>query len=153
MKKNFFAIPAAMVMLLALAAAAQTDFTTTSTAQSLIANSKTLLEALKTGNVSAAQPLLTADFRFIGSEGKWHSRADFVDNVKDADLKDYRMYNVEAILLNADAVLVTFDCIIHQSEGDYGLAPRYQHISDTWVKSGDQWQLKFQQSSPLRPID
>lgn len=144
MKKFAYAIS---ILFLALSAAAQTDFTT------LIANSKALLEASKTGNVATPQRLLATDFRYIGSEGKWHSRADFVEKIKDADLKDYRMYNEQAISLDDRAVLVTFDCIIHEPEGDYGLAPRYQHISDTWVKQGEQWQLKFQQSSPLRPID
>ncbi len=153
MRKITFSIPVVVFCLLTLNLAAQTDFTTTPTAQSLIASSKAILEAQRTGNVGAAQPLLATDFRSIGSEGKWHSRADFLDDVKDAELKDYRMYNVQAIALNSDAVLITFNCIIHEPEGDYGLAPRYQHISDTWVKQGEHWLLKFQQSSPLRPID
>src|SRR3974390_3845455 len=107
MRKLAYAIP---MLFLVLAAAAQTD----ATAQSLIANSKALLEASKTGNVAAPRRLLASDFRYIGSEGKWHSRADFVEKTKDADLKDFRMYNEQAIPLNSEAVLVTFDCIIHE---------------------------------------
>jgi len=39
-------------------------------------------------------------------------------------------------------------------EGDApGMAPRYQHISDLWVKQDDQWRLKFQQATAARPID
>jgi len=141
------------IFLLSLAAAAQANFTATSTGQTLIANSKALLQAQKSGDVATAQRLLAPDFRYIGSEGKIHDRGDFLDNVKDAELKDYRTYSEDAVPIDDSVVVVTFNCIIHQSEGDYGLAPRYQNISNTWVKQGDQWVLKFQQSSPLRPID
>jgi hypothetical protein len=39
------------------------------------------------------------------------------------------------------------------TEGDDLLAPRYQHLSDVWVKQGDQWRLRFQQATARRPID
>jgi len=51
-------------------------------------------------------------------------------------------------------VLVTYDCVIHMPEGDPpGMAPRYQHLSDVWVREADEWRLRFQQATAARPID
>jgi hypothetical protein len=36
---------------------------------------------------------------------------------------------------------------------DPGMAPRYQKVSDLWVKQGSDWRLKFEQATPVRPID
>jgi hypothetical protein len=33
------------------------------------------------------------------------------------------------------------------------MAPRYQKVSDLWVKQGSDWRLKFEQATPVRPID
>jgi hypothetical protein len=31
---------------------------------------------------------------------------------------------------------------------DQGPPPRYQHWTSVWTRQGDQWKLKFQQSTP-----
>ncbi len=71
---------------------------------------------------------------------------------------DLSGWDVSGDLLDKDFVFgrlasLDFDAIIHMSEGDDGLAPRYQHFSDVWVKQGDQWRLRFQQATARRPID
>ena len=68
--------------------------------------------------------------------------------------QDYYTYNLRVLPVNDDVAVVTYDCIIHMPEGDApGMAPRYQHISDLWVKQNDQWRLRFQQATAARPID
>jgi hypothetical protein len=122
--------------------------------QTLIANTKAIPEAQKSKNVDFLKRTLTDDFVFVGSEGRLHDKEEIVEGARGGELKEYYTYNLRVLPVNDEAAVVTYDCIIHMPEGDApGMAPRYQHISDLWVKQDDQWRLKFQQATPARPID
>ena len=122
--------------------------------QTLIANTKAIAEAQKSKNVDFLKRTLTDDFLWVGSEGRLHDKEEIVESARDGELKDYYTYNLRVVPVDDEAAVVTYDCIIHMPEGDApGLAPRYQHISDLWVKQDDQWRLKFQQATAARPID
>lgn len=122
--------------------------------QTLIANTKAVPAAQKSKNVDFLKRTLTDDFLFVGSEGRLHDKEEIVESARDGELKDYYTYNLRVVPVDDEAAVVTYDCIIHMPEGDApGLAPRYQHISDLWVKQDDQWRLKFQQATAARPID
>ena len=122
--------------------------------QTLIANTRAVPEAKKSKNVDFLKRTLTDDFVFVGSEGKLHDKEEVVETARDGELKDFYTYNLRVLPVDDEAAVVTYDCIIHMPEGDApGLAPRYQHISDLWVKQDDQWRLKFQQATAARPID
>ncbi len=122
--------------------------------QTLIASTNAVPEAQKAKNVDFLKHTLTDDFVLVGSEGKLHDKEEIVESARDGELKDYYTYNLRVLPVDDEAAVVTYDCIIHMPEGDApGLAPRYQHISDLWVKQGEQWRLKFQQATAARPID
>jgi hypothetical protein len=122
--------------------------------QALIISTKAIPEAQKTKDVASLKRALTDDFVAVGSEGKLHDKEEILASAHDGELKDYYAYNLRVVPVNGEAALVTYDCVIHMPEGDApGLAPRYQHISDLWVKQDDQWRLRFQQSTAARPID
>jgi hypothetical protein len=122
--------------------------------QVLIANTKAVPEAQKSKNVDFLKRTLTDDFVFVGSEGRLHDKEEIIETARDGELKDYYTYNLRVVPVDDEAAVVTYDCIVHMPEGDApGMAPRYQHISDLWVKQDDQWRLKFQQATPARPID
>jgi len=122
--------------------------------QALIANTKAIPEAQKTKDVAFLKRVLTDDFIAVGSEGKLHDKEEALGSARDGELKDYYTYNLRVLPVNDEAAIVTYDCVIHMPEGDApGMAPRYQHISDLWVKQDDQWRLKFQQSTAARPVD
>lgn len=122
--------------------------------QTLTANSKAIPEAQKAKNVDFLKRTLTDDFVAVGSEGKLHDREEMLASARDGELKDYYPYNLRVVPVTDEAAIVTYDCVIHMPEGDApGVAPRYQHISDVWVKQKDQWRLKFQQATAARPID
>ncbi len=142
------------LLLVSLQAFAQTSATTSaSLEQALIEKSRSLLEAQKTKDVAVLKSALTSDFQMVGSEGKLHNADDLLDDTKDGKLTDYTLYKPVVILVDDNAAIVTFDVIIHMLEGDDGLAPRYQHFSDLWLKQADQWRLKFRQATARRPID
>ena len=119
----------------------------------LFDNTKTIFEAQKNKNVSTLDGLLSSDFHEVGSEGMLHERKTFLDDARDGSLKEYSLYDVKLVPVDDNAVILTYKGILRQLEGDDVLAPRYQHFSDLWVKQGDQWKLKYRQSTPRRPID
>lgn len=122
--------------------------------QTLIANTNAIPEAQKSKNVDFLKRTLTDDFASVGSEGKLHDKEEILASAREGELKDYYTYNLRVLPVDDNAAVVTYDCIVHMPEGDApGMAPRYQHISDLWVKQGDQWRLKFQQATAARPID
>jgi hypothetical protein len=122
--------------------------------QTLIANTDAVPEAQKSRNVDFLKRTLTDDFVSVGSEGKLHDKEEMLTSAHDGELKDFYTYNLRVVPVNDETAIVTYDCIIHMPEGDTpGLAPRYQHISDLWVKQDDQWRLRFQQATAARPID
>ncbi len=124
-----------------------------STPALLMAKSKAVSAALKAKDVEALKTLLASDFRSIGSEGKSHERTDLLGDAKDGTLRDFTFYDPQVIQIDSGVALVTYNLIVTMPEGDDLLAPRYQKISDLWVRQGSDWKLKFEQSTPLRPID
>ena len=122
--------------------------------QALIANAKAVLQAEKDKDLAFLTRTLTPDFALVGSEGKLHDRSEILESAQSGELHDFTAYNLRVLPVNETAALVTYDCIIHMPEGDPpGMAPRYQHLSDLWVKQSDQWRLRFQQATAARPID
>jgi hypothetical protein len=122
--------------------------------QTLIASTKAIPEAQKAKNVEFLKRALTDDFVAVGSEGKLHDKEETLGSAHDGELKDYYAYNLRVLPVDDEAAIVTYDCVIHMPEGDApGMAPRYQRISDVWVKRDDQWRLKFQQATAARPVD
>ena len=122
--------------------------------QALIANSKAVHEAQLKKDSAFLKNILTADFVEVRSEGKVHERKDFISDAEDGSLTEFFLYKPRVFAVDENAAIVTYDCVLHMTEGDApNLAPRYQHISDLWVKQDGQWRLKFQQATASRPVD
>lgn len=122
--------------------------------QKLIANAKAVLQAQKDKNVAFLTQTLASDFVSVGSEGKLHDRSEILESAQGGELHDFSAYNFRVLPVHEGVLLVTYDCIIRMPEGDPpGMAPRYQHLSDLWVKQGEEWHLRFQQATAARPID
>jgi hypothetical protein len=121
--------------------------------QNLIAQTQAVAQAEKSKDGDGLKRLLTDDFQQVGSEGKLHDKDELIGDAKDGKLTDYTLYNLKVLPVDENAAIVTYDAVIHMTEGDDLLAPRYQHFSDVWVKQGEQWRLRFQQATARRPID
>jgi hypothetical protein len=145
-----------LLMFLSVSCMAQTAREETSSAQlqqALIAQTQAVAQAQKSKDGDTLKRLLTDNFQQVGSEGKLHDKDDFTGDAKDGKLTDCTLYGFKFLSIDDNAAIVTYDAIIHMTEGDDLLAPRYQHFSDVWVKQGDQWRLRFQQATARRPID
>jgi hypothetical protein len=117
--------------------------------QTLIANSKAVGEAEKKKDTDFFKRTLTDDFLEVAADGKVYGRDDIMEGVRLADLQEYSPYDIQVLVVNESAGIVTYDCIVRMTLGDETV-PRYQHISDLWIKQGDQWRLKFQQATPAQ---
>ncbi len=122
-------------------------------ADALIAKSRAVYQAVKTKDVAGLKTLTSEDFRIVSSEGKLHERGELLGAAQEGAVRDVMFYDPQVNQIDSGAAVVTYNLIITMPEGDDLLAPRYQKISDLWVRQGSEWRLKFEQATPLRPID
>ena len=117
-------------------------------AQTLINAEKNFIAAAKKHDGDYFKHTLTEDYVFIGYDGQLHDRQDVLGDRSSESLV-LTPYEIKVIELADKAAIVTYDAILQvPPEEDQGPPPRYQHWSSLWIKQGDQWKLKFQQSTP-----
>ncbi|PYV95698.1 MAG: hypothetical protein DMG86_21375 [Acidobacteria bacterium] len=114
--------------------------------QTLIANTKAVPAAWKKKDAEFFKATLTDDFLEVAIDGKVYGKNDVLEGVHMADVQEYSPYDVHVLPINDSAAIVTYDCIVRMRLGEDPV-PRYQHITDIWVKQGEQWRLKFQQAT------
>jgi hypothetical protein len=125
-----------------------------SLAQVLMEKSNEVYSLRKSKDVNGIKSLLTDDFDYVGGDGRLHHRDELLGDMQDGTLRDFKLYEPQAVQIDSNAALLTYNAILDMREGDDpGMAPRYQKVSDLWVKQGDSWRLKFEQATPVRPID
>lgn len=116
--------------------------------QSFVANEKTLIEAKKKDDAAYFKRTVTEDFSFVGVDGQLLQGQEAIDNLGDSGLVELTPYDIKVVPAAGDTVIVTYDAIVREApQEDQGPPPRYQHFSSVWVKQGDVWKLKFQQST------
>jgi Domain of unknown function (DUF4440) len=144
-------------LLLSMNALAQTSQSTEGAAslvQVLMAKSIEVHSLRKSKDVNGVKLILTDDFDYIGGDGRLHQRDELLGDMQDGMLRDFKLYEPQAVQIDSSAALLTYNAILDMREGDDpGMAPRYQKVSDLWVKQGSDWRLKFEQATPVRPID
>lgn len=124
-----------------------------SLAQALIAKSKSVHQAVEAKDLHTLNELMAPDFRMVGSEGQLHDRAELLGTAEEGALRNFMFYSPQVTRIDDNSAIVTYNLIVTMPEGDDLMAPRYQKISDLWVRSGDDWRLKFEQATPLRSVD
>jgi hypothetical protein len=121
--------------------------------QELIKKSRAVPQAVESKDLRALHELLAPDFRMVGSEGQLHDRGELLGAAEEGALRNFMFYSPHVTRIDENSAIVTYNLIVTMPEGDDLMAPRYQKISDLWVRSGDEWRLKFEQATPLRSID
>lgn len=128
-------------------------------AQAMIAKSKALLEAAKAKDVQALNGLLADNFRSIDPAGDVGSRQQILAEAQAGFIKDFYFYNPQAIRINNDSVVVSYnsavslsDEILKELAEDNITWPRYSKVSDLWVRQDGDWKLAFEQITPVRAM-
>lgn len=112
----------------------------------LLDQEMSLIQARARRDGSIYKQALAGDFIGVGTDGKTGNKEDVLEDLNDTTIDRFSIYNLEALALNETAAVLTYDAIVLAMVGDEA-PPRYQHISSTWVKQGDKWLLKFQQTT------
>jgi hypothetical protein len=116
--------------------------------QSMIGSEKTFIAAAKKGDGAYFKRTLTDDYSMVGSDGQLHDREETLGEFSSGGI-DLMPYNISVVALSDSAVIVTYDVVMQiPATEDQGPPPRYQRWSTTWIRQGDQWKIKFQQSTP-----
>ena len=112
--------------------------------QQLIDTQKAFLEALRRGDAAYVNNAVASDFELIAPNGDMADRSEVVGYVqapKDNKEPEPILYDFKVVQLSDSAAIVTYNAVFQGSNH------RYQHLSNTWVREGNQWKLKFQQST------
>ena len=122
----------------------QQEPTASSFQQELINTEKAFLDALERGDQQYVKNAVADDFMVIETNGDASGKADLVHAIKAPEKPEPKplLYQWHVVKLDQDCAVVTYNAVIHGAPID-----RYQHLSDTWVKQGGQWKLKFQQTT------
>lgn len=121
--------------------------------QALMAKSKAVADAIQKKDVDGLKQNLAPDFAVVWGNGRVYGRGEIIGIAHEGQIQELSPYHLQVIPISDSSAIVTYDCILRMPEEEGQFAPRYQHGSDLWVKVGDQWLLKFQQFTPIRPVD
>jgi len=115
--------------------------------QALLASEKSFIEAARKQDLAFFKRTLADDFSFVGVDGDLSGRQQMIDE-RQEDWLDIQSYNMNVVTVSDDVGIVTYDVVLRVPPSeDQGPPPRYQHFSTVWVKLGDAWKMKFQQTT------
>lgn len=133
---------------ISLAQAGESPKPLTPLQQTMIANEKNFIAAAKKGDAEYFKRTLADDYSLVVVDGQLHDRQEVFGELSSGGV-ELTPYNLTVVELDEGAVIVTYDLIMRVPPSeDQGPPPRYQDWSSVWVKQGDAWKLKFQQTTP-----
>jgi hypothetical protein len=114
----------------------------------LIKMEQEIIAAQKHGDYSFVEKALASDFREIDSRGSISYKAETIQAIKEAPLKDYSVVNCEVFPVAEDCAIVTYIATNSRSISE-GMRVNRARRSSTWVKRGGSWHIVFHQGTPL----
>jgi hypothetical protein len=115
--------------------------------QAMIANENAFIVATNKHDKDYFKRTLTGDYSLVGYDGQLHDREEIESDLSSG--VDLMPYNMKVVEISEGTAIVTYDVVVRvPAAEDQGPPPRYQHWSSVWVKQGDAWKLKFQQTTP-----
>jgi len=116
--------------------------------QAVLSAEKSFIDAAKKPDVALLKRILADDFSYVGADGQLADRQERIDDLSGGG-ENIQAYDIKVLALGDDAAIVTYDAVVRVPPvEDQGPPPRYQHFSSVWVKQGETWKMKFQQTTP-----
>jgi hypothetical protein len=117
---------------------------TTPIQQELINTQKAYLDALERGDAQYVKGAVADDFVFIETNGDSTGKIELVRGVHPPEHPEPSpiLYDFNVVQLDDGCAIVSYRAVYPGNHTE-----KYQHLSDTWVKQGGQWKLKFQQTT------
>lgn len=147
------------VLIICAACFAQTAQSNDTEVQALIEKSKSVLEAMKAKDAQSLNGLLAQNFHSVNLAGEMGTRQEMLGSAHEGFLKDFLFYNPQAMRIDNDSVMVSYDTVVILSDEamkelaeDNITWPRYSRVSDLWVRHDGDWKLEFEQITPIRAM-
>ena len=116
--------------------------------QPVLSSEKGFLDAARKADVASLKRMFTDDFSYVGADGQLADRQERIDELSGGG-ENIQAYDIKVLSLGDDAAIVTYDAVVRVPPvEDQGPPPRYQHFSSVWIKQGETWKMKFQQTTP-----
>lgn len=110
--------------------------------QALVSRENGFLQAMQDKNAASVSQIVSDDFEGIATNGDFYEKEELLSAAQEGLPKDFRIYDLRIMRLNADCAVVTYNNIVP------GAHPRYRHVSHTWTREGSEWKLRFEQETP-----
>ena len=123
-------------------AAQQSD--SSSVEQKLINLQKAFQDAQERGDAEYVRNAVADDFLSIETNGDSSHKRELLRDVHPPEKPEPSaiLYDFKVLQLDECCAIVTYSAVFPGNQLE-----RYQHLSDTWVRQGSRWKLKFQQST------
>lgn len=118
--------------------------TASSVEQELVNLQKAFQNAQERGDAEYVRNAVADDFLSIETNGDSSGKRELVRDVRPPEKPEPSpvLYDFKVVEFDEGCAVVTYKAVFPGNQLE-----RYQHLSDTWVKLGGQWKLKFQQST------
>ena len=110
--------------------------------QELVSVEARFTQAQQAKDLAYAERTVASDFRGVALNGDSFERRELIDDFRDGLTKEARIYEVQVVRVSDHCAVVSYSQILPSEH------TRYRHLSDTWVKEGGEWKLKFQHRTP-----
>ena len=137
-------VPFAAVMALGVSNSASGQSNASSVQQQVIELQKQFVAAQERGDAEYVKSALADDFVSIETNGNESEKPDFVRDIHPPERPTTppTLYEFKVIEVDSNCAVVTYKAVYPGNQLE-----KYQSLSNTWVKEGGQWKLKFQQST------
>lgn len=113
--------------------------------QQLLNTEKALLDAIQRGDTAYVSAAVADNFVVITANGDPGGKGEVVERAAPPSDRKPRaepiFYDFRVVALADNAAVVTYNVVFPTH------IERYQHLSDTWIREGSQWKLKFRQTT------
>jgi hypothetical protein len=117
-------------------------------ADAVTAKEKQLWDTLKNRDHDAFAKMLSDDSTYVSSDGVF-DKAATVNGVKEFAPTEVNLSDWKTIVIDQDAVVVTYTVDAKGTSGGRPLPPGALRASSAWVKRGAEWLAVFHQDSPV----
>jgi len=114
----------------------------------LVTLEKDLIRAEKIHNLQFIDTALASDFLEIAGNGRLYTKPEIMQVVKDIQIEDYALENIRALNVRDDVGIVTYEVTVRGSYKGQAF-PLRNHLSSTWRRQHDRWQMVFHTSTPI----
>lgn len=137
-------VPLAAAIALGVNSSVSRQSNASSAQQQMIDLQKQFIAAQERGDAEYVKNALADDFVSIETNGNVTEKVDFVRDIHPPERPTTppTLYEFKVIEVDSNCAVVTYEAVYPGNQLE-----KYQRLSDTWVKEGNRWKLKFQQST------